>query len=143
MKKEDIKVYKEIQKNAGMALKALDAISDKVYEDDLAMQIARQSVKYSEIHDKAKKKLLDGKAEPYRKSSIQEFMVSAGVHYNTLLNTSTSHIAEMLIQGSNRGITDMYKILNHCPNAEAHSVEMAKELMDFEEKNVMRLRHYL
>lgn len=143
MKKEDVKVYKEIQKNAGMAITALDVIADKVFEDDLAMQIARQSMKYSEIHNKAKKKLLDGKAQPYQKSGMKDFMLTAGIHSNTLLNTSTSHIAELLIQGSNRGITEMYKILNHCPNAEAHSVEMAKELMDFEEKNIARLRRYL
>lgn len=143
MKKEDVKVYREIQRNASMAMKALDVISDKVYEDDLAILIARQSMKYSELHDKAKKKLLDGKAQPYQKGGMEDIKISAGVHYNTLLNTSTGHVAEMIIEGSNKGITQMHKILNHCPHAEVHSVEMAKEFMDFEEKNIALLRRYL
>lgn len=62
---------------------------------------------------------------------------------NTLFNTSTSHLAELMIQGSNRGITQMCKVLNHNPQAAAMSMELAKELMDFEEKNIHILKKYL
>ena len=62
---------------------------------------------------------------------------------NTILNTSTSHIAELMIRGSNRGIIDMNKTLNRYPDAKGSAVELAKELMDFEEKNITRLKKYL
>jgi len=57
MKSQDVAVYREIQKNTDMALKAIDTISEKVYDDQLAMQISSQSLKYSEIHNEAKKRL--------------------------------------------------------------------------------------
>ncbi|MDE7249458.1 MAG: hypothetical protein K2N82_06125, partial [Lachnospiraceae bacterium] len=60
-----------------------------------------------------------------------------------MLNTSTSHIAEMLIQGSNRGLTSMWKSVNHHEKAGDVSMEIANELMDFEEKNIERLKQYL
>lgn len=143
MKREDVSIYQEIQKNTQMARKAIDTISDKVYDDGLAMQIARQSLKYSEIHDRAADRLLKEKEELYRGSAFAEVMLKGGIEYNTLLNTSTGHIAELMIQGSNRGIVDMCKTLNHYPDLQGQAVELAKELMDFEEKNIERLKKYL
>ena len=143
MRSDDVKVLQEVQKNAGMAMKAINTISDKVYDDGLAVQISRQGMKYSDIYNKATDKLLEGKAASYRDSGFREMMLKGGIRSNTMFNTSTSHIAELMIQGSNRGLTDMWKIINHHENAGSNSMEIAKELMDFEEKNIERLKKYL
>ena len=143
MQKQDLAIYREVQKNAEMGMKAIDIISDKVHDGELSRQLSKQSLKYSEIRNRAVDKILESKAEPYRSTYMQDIMLTTGIHSGTLLNTSTSHIAEMVIQGSNRGITDMCKSLNHHKLAESASVELAKELMDFEEKNIERLKQYL
>lgn len=143
MKPEEANVYREIQKNTEMAIKAIDALSDKAYEDDFALQISRQSLKYSDIRGKAMDKLLAAKAEPVHQNYLSDMMLKGAVQMNTLFNTSTSHLAELMIQGSNRGITEMCKILNHNPQGNTSAVELAKELMDFEEKNIAILKKYL
>lgn len=143
MKAEEVAVYREIQKNTEMAMKAIETIVDKVHDDKLALQISRQSLKYSDLHNRAKDKLLQAKAEPYRTNYIADAMLAGGIHSKTLLDTSTSHIAELMIQGSNRGITDMCKALNQNGGVGGYSVEMAKELMDFEEKNIEHMKKYL
>ncbi len=79
-------IYREIQKNTDMAMKALDAISDKIYDDQLAMQAARQSMKYSELHNEATKHLTAAKADGYRGSYFSDMMLNVGIQYNTLLN---------------------------------------------------------
>lgn len=143
MKSQEVAVYKEIQKNTGMAIKAIDIINDKIYDEDLARQMSRQSLKYSEIYNQAKQQLLEAKAEPYRENHVENLMLAGAIHYNTLLNTSTSHIAELLIKGSNQGIIDMRKILNHNTEAGEKPETLAKQLIDFEAKNVERLTKYL
>lgn len=143
MKAEEVKVYREIQKNSETAMKALDTIANMVYDDSLALQISRQSLKYSDIRNRAMDKLLQAKAEPYRPNYVSDMMLAGGIHSKTMLNTSTSHIAELLIQSSNKGITEMCKVLNHNEGAGGYSVEMAKELMDFEEKNIELMKKYL
>ncbi|MGN0377281.1 MAG: hypothetical protein ACI4ED_06565 [Suilimivivens sp.] len=143
MKKDDIKVLQEVQKNAGMAIKAINSINRRVYDDDLALQISRQGMQYTDIYNKATEKLMEGKAKNYQSSGFQEIMLKGAIAGNTLLNNSTGHIAEMMIQGSNRGLTDMWKIINHHENAGSVSMEIAKELMDFEEKNIEKLKKYL
>lgn len=143
MKSQDIAVYREIQKNTDMALKAIDTISDKVYDDQLAMQISRQSLKYSEIHNEAKKRLIAAKADTYHGNNLSDMMLKASIQYNTLLNTSTGHIAELMIKGSNMGVLEMEKVLNHNEDADMKTVALARQLIDFEEKNVQRLIKYL
>lgn len=143
MKSQDVAVYREIQKNAEMALKAIEVITNKVYDDDLALQIAKQSLKYSELYNEASGRLVVGKADSYHNSYIEDILLKMGIHYNTLLNTSTGHIAEMLINGSNRGMLEIEKTLHHNPEAGEQSVRLAKQLIDFEEKNIRRLKDYL
>lgn len=143
MKSDDIGVLQEVQKNTRMAMKAIDALSGKIYDDALSMQVTRESMKYAEIYNKATDRLLNGKAASYRDNGFQDMMLKGSVSANTMLNTSTSHIAEMLIQGSNRGLTSMWKSINHHERAGDVSMEIAKELMDFEEKNIERLKQYL
>lgn len=106
MKPEEIFIYRDIQRNTEMAIKAIDTLSDKVYEDDFALQISRQSLKYSDIRRRAMEKLLAARAEPVHANYMADFMLKSAIHINTLLNTSTSHLAELMIQGSNRGITE-------------------------------------
>lgn len=143
MRSQEVAVYKEIQKNTEMAMRALDIINDKIYDEDLARQMSRQSLKYSEIHNQAVSQLLQAKAEPYHESHVENLMLAGSIHYNTLLNTSTSHIAEMLIKNSNQGIMDMNRILNRNEEAGERPTMLARQLISFEEKNVERLTKYL
>lgn len=143
MQKDDIKLLQEIQKNTEMAIRAIDTLSNKVYDDNFAIQMTRQSLRYSNIHNKALDKIVDAKSEPYSGTGFENAMLVGGIHANTLLNTSTSHIAEMMIEGSNKGLTHMWKALNGNPKAGYQTMEIANELIDFEEKNIKRLKKYL
>ena len=143
MRNDDVRILQEVQRNTKMAMKAIDTISEKIYDDDLSMHVARESMKYADIYNKATDRLLDGRAPSYRETGFEDMMLKGGVRANTMLNTSTSHIAELMIQGSNRGLTSMWKAINHHENAGNTSMEVAKELMDFEEKNIERLKKYL
>lgn len=143
MKSQEVAVYREIQRNAEMAMKAIDTISDKVYDDQLAMQISRQALKYSEIRNKAVENLLQAKAEPYHSNHLTDAMLKGGIHYNTMLNTSTGHIAELMIKGSNNGVLELSKVLNHNEEAGEKPLSLARQLMEFEEKNINQLKKYL
>lgn len=143
MKSQEVTVYREVQRNTEMAIKAIDTISGKVHDDALAMQIARQSVKYSELNAAATKQLVAAKAEPYHGSYFADMMLKMGIHFNTMFNTSTGHIAELMIKGSNMGVLEMEKILHHNKEAGEQPVSLAQNLIDFEEKCVKHLKDYL
>lgn len=147
MKPEEIQIYREIQKNAEMAVKAIETVSDKVYDEEFGRQLARQTIKYTDIRNKAVNKLLEAKSRPMHAGYVSDMMLKGSIHVNTLLNTSTGHLAELMIQGNNKGITKMYRVLNHSTgmgkDSHSYALELARELMDFEEKSIAVLKKYL
>lgn len=143
MKKDDQEILKEVQKNTGMAVKAISTISEKVCDDFMKHEIAKEKRKYSDIYQKAEDRLMQEQAEGYHESVMENMMLKSAINMNTMLNCSTSKIAELMIQGSNRGITSMWKSMNHHSDATNTSMEVAKELMDLEEKCIERLKRYL
>ena len=80
MKSQELNIYREIQRNTEMAMTAIDTISDKIYDDQLAMQVARQNMKYSELHNIALDQILKAKAQPYRTNHLSDMMLKAGIH---------------------------------------------------------------
>ena len=70
MNKQEINIYREIQRNTEMAMKALDAVTDKIYDDRLAATVADQELQYSRLHDRAVQKLVEGKTQIYRTNAI-------------------------------------------------------------------------
>jgi len=143
MKSQEAAVYREIQRNTDLAMKAIDTIVGKVSDDDLALQISRQSIRYSEFHNEASKQLMAARAESYQGNALSNALLKTGIHYNTMLNTSTSHLAELMIKENNNEILAMEKVLKHNENAGERSVALAKQLIDFEEKSITRLKEYL
>lgn len=143
MKKDDQEILKEVQKNTGMAMKAIHTISDKVYDKKMKYELAKEGRKYSELYHKAEDSLMQEQVDGYHENVIEDMMLKSAIHMNTMFNCSTGKIAELMIQGSNRGITSMWKSMNHHPDATATSVEVAKELMDLEEKCIGQLKNFL
>ena len=143
MKHDDAKILQEIQRNTEMGMTAIETILDKIDDDDFSLQLSRQSLRYSEIHNKALDQILEQEGEVYHGNQIADLMLKGSIHANTALNVSREHLAEMMIQGSSRGITNMWKAMKHNRLAADEAVELAQELVDFEEKNIECLKEYL
>lgn len=143
MNKDDIAIYKSVQKNTEMAMKAIETIEPKVYENELALLLEKTNRQYADIHEKAVSGLQEAKIEPKKTGGLEQMMLVGGITGNTLFNTSTSHIAELMIKGSNMGILDLTKTLNHNPNGEEKSMELANELMHMENRNLEEYKKYL
>ncbi|MDE7323969.1 MAG: hypothetical protein K2N73_14890 [Lachnospiraceae bacterium] len=143
MKKDDQEILKEVQRNSSMAMNAIDTISEKVQNRELLHELSKERLLYSVIQNKATDRLQSERAEGYHASVMQDMMLKGGIQMNTLTNCSPSKIAELMIQGSNRGLTSMWKSINHHQNSGNTSMEVAKELMDFETKSIERLKKFL
>ena len=143
MRKQEVNIYKEIQRSSEKAMRAIDAVADKVFDEKLAVQMSKQSLKYAEIRNQAYDKLLEAKAEPYRSNYVDNLKQAGGIQYNTLFNTSTSRIAEVMIKECNNGVMDLKKVLNHNGGADEQALQLANKLIDFEGNNVAQYTKYL
>lgn len=140
---QEVKIYREIQRNADAAMKAIDTIAEKTDDDELSLQMFRQSLKYSELHNEAVMQLINAKTRPLQSSHLSDAVLKTGLRYHTMLNTSTSHLAELLIKENNNGIIEMEKVLKANGEAGEKPTALAKQLIEFEEKSVRSLKEYL
>lgn len=143
MKHDDAVILKEIQKNTQIGMTAIDTILDMIGDDDFSLQLSKQSLRYSEIHNMALDKILENQGEAYRGNQISDMVLKGNIRMNTALNISKEHLAELMIRGSNRGLTSMWKVMKHNQLATGKAMELAQELVDFEEENIERLKEYL
>ncbi len=143
MKIDDLNLLQEIQRNTDKGLHALENLSAKVYDDGLALQLARESFKYGELRDRAKAQLLAAKRRPEPENKVELMMQSVSLHAGTLFNTTTSRLAEMMIQKNQEGISSLWKSMNHNPQAGEQATRLAEELLHLEESSVKELKKYL
>ncbi len=143
MKPQEVAIYREIQRNAETAIKALDTLADKVYDENLSMQISRQALKYAGFRGEAVQALLDAKAQPCHANQLADMLQRTGIHYNTLLNTSTGHIAELMIKERNNGGLELERVLKHNDEAGEKPRMLAKELLDYDRRSIETLKDYL
>ncbi len=139
---QEINVLKETRKNASMAVSAIDALMGKIYNQEFAYELAAQRDRFQNFARKAEAGLWEHGLMA-RQSTLGKAMLWGSIQANTMLNISTPHVADMMIQGNTRGITELLKVKHNNKNTGSYANELAEELMDFEEENIERLKRFL
>ena len=143
MKKQDKEILREIQKGANTGLLAIDAIMTNVKDKDMLKELSKQSMMYSDFYDRATNQLRSENERFYKNKDSKKIMMRSGIIMRTMMDHSNSHVAELMIKGANMGLTDMYKVMNHNKDASKNIYDLAKDMMDMEEKSITTLREYL
>lgn len=139
---EEINVLKETRRNASMAIKAIDALMGKVYNQEFAYELTSERNRFRDFERKAEAGLWQHGLVS-KDSGLQKAMLWGAIQANTVLNISTDHVADMVIQGNTRGIAELMKVRHNNKNLGSYANELAEELMDFEEENIERLKRFL
>lgn len=139
----DRAVLDESYKNTRMGREAINVIISKVEDDDLALDLNRQACRFVQMEEKLEKQYQKERVTPPQDKLMDKTMLWGGIQMNTLMNASTEHIADMMIQGNTKGITELMKVVKKNKSAQKEYCEMAEELMDFEEKSIEKLKAYL
>lgn len=139
---EEINVLKETRKNASMAVNAIDALMGKIYNQELAYELTAERNRFRDFERRAEAGLWEHGLTT-RDSGMQKAMLWGAIQANTLLNISTNHVADMMIQGNTRGITELMKAKHNNKKSGSFANELSEELMDFEEENIERLKRFL
>ena len=110
---EDINALDEIHKGSCMGVDAISFILDKVEDKSLENILRKQYKSYKEICSRIEDmypKYNEGK--PHSTSMPEKVMTDYMINMKLLVDKTTSHIAELLIQGTNMGIIEGRRILN-------------------------------
>ena len=141
--KEEIDVLDELNKGACMGRDAIYFILEKVSDKELKKELERQGKKYKEILNKISKLYPEySNKEPHETNTMNKVMTWYGIEMKTMMDDSTSKIAELLLQGTNMGIIEGRRLLNNnSTDKDIHS--LLKEYVDMQEDAVERLKQFL
>ena len=126
-----------------MGRDAIHFILDKVKDDALKEELNRQYSKYKEISDEICRVYPEyDEDEPHMTSAMNKVMTWYGIEMKTFADDSTSKIAELLLQGTNMGIIEGRKLLNH-KDTDKKVEKLIKEYVDMQEDAVEKLKKFL
>lgn len=141
--KNEINVLDELNKGACMGRDAIHFILDKVKDNNLKEELNKQYDKYKEINKKICKLYPEyNEGEPHKTGPINKVMTWYGIEMKTFLDDSTSKIAELLLQGTNMGIIEGRRLLNH-KNTDNDVKKIVQEYVDMQEDAVEKLKQFL
>jgi len=141
--KENINALDEIHKGACMGKDAIHFVREKVEENSLKQELDREYEEYQKIAQEIEEiypKYNEGK--PHETSAMNKAMTWTGVEMKTMTDTSTSKIAELLLQGVNMGIIEGKRIANQKQTDEEVS-RIVDKYVSMQEENVEILKTYL
>ena len=134
-----------IYKNAQMGAEALLSLLPKVADSNMRRDLTAQLDGYHGYASKAEAYLCEQGAKAKEAGVFQKVATKVGIGINTLMDSDTSHLAEMVIQGSNMNVTESVKLLREYENCQTSekALKLCRDMIDFEQKNVDTMQRYL
>ena len=135
----------EIYKNAKMGADAIINLLPHVKEDAVRSLMTQQLDGYEKYAARAARHLECRGVTPKEENIFTRLGARVGMALNTMMDSTTSHIAQMMVEGSNMGITEMTKLLNsfEAQGNAPEAVRLAREVVAFEEHNLEMMKRYL
>lgn len=134
-------LYKNVKMGSDSILKLLGKVSDGRFKTDLTDQING----YESFAAKAKARLKEMGAEAKEENLMVKMWSSVGMAMSTLTDSSDSHIAQLVAEGSNMGVTDGIKLLREYENTNVSegALKLVRDVIEFEERNLERAKSYI
>lgn len=134
-------VYKNEKMGSDSILKVMPKASNEKFREALTKQLSG----YEEFSEKAKEMLANHGYKAKEENPMTKLWASIGVKMNTMMDSSDSHLAQMVVEGSTMGITDTLKILRENENSGVceKSLQLLRDIISFEENNVEIMKSFI
>jgi len=116
----------------------------KIVEDEkFKKQLQSQFNEYKMFHEAARDMLNKNGYDEKGIGAFDKIKTYLMINMETLTDKSPSHIAEMLIIGSNMGVINAIKNIRKYKDAEREILNLMENLLKFEENNIIKLKEFL
>ena len=134
-------LYKNMRMGSDSAIKVIEKATDADFKRALTNQLNG----YDKFAEKVKCQLNKLGYKEKDENIMAKMGVSIGMTMNTIMDSSDSHLAQMVVEGSTMAITDTLKILRENENTGVSecSVSLARDIISFEEKNVEIMKKFI
>lgn len=140
---DTIELLKECNAGIKMGVSSIDEVLDYVKDDHLKKILQEYKEKHSKLGDDTHIMLNRYHVEGKEPNPMAKAMSWIKTNFKISNSHNDSTIADLIVDGCNMGIKSLYKYLNDYSNAEEKAKDIAKKLINVEEKLITDLRNYL
>ena len=139
----DLAVLNEASKIAKMGMSSISFLTSKIQDVDMKKMLVAMYSQYSNILAQINQHFEKYGEVPEDSPAYTKMMSFCGIKMNLMKDNTTSHIAEMMIQGTLMGVIECQKILNCNLDIEESTKKLLKDFNKFQRDNIDRLNAYL
>ena len=137
------KLLQNIVENARMGEYACQQLLQKTQDEPMRQELMRQQQDYTNAAAQAEEQLTSLGVRPEPKGPMARMGMWMGMQFNTAMDHSASHIADMLIQGATMGVVEITKARNSNPDADAQAQGIASAMITFQQEAIERMKSFL
>lgn len=139
----NINTLDELNKGCSMAIQAIDVILKKTDNKEFHDFLVEFNDYYIDMSEEIKELYQEySDEEIHEVNEMEKVMAWLGIEKDTILDTSVSKLADLLLNGTNMGIIEGRKILNNKKmDEEVHKI--CDKYVKFQEKYIEKLKNYL
>lgn len=143
MENVNLALLNSLYQNTAMGINAINQIIPKIDDTQLKGELQAQLNNYHGHAENLRQQIYALDSEPADLGVLQKATSNAGIAFSTLTNSSTTHIAEMMIQGTNMGVIDINKLLNQCQPIDENLKTEARNILSQEQQYIDKLKMFL
>lgn len=144
MENQNLNVLDEVNKGATMGMDAISYVSDKVTDMSFKDVLDTEYNKYKTISERVNNLYSNySYKEPHETNAMNKMMTWYGIQMNTIMDNSTSKLSELLMQGTNMGIIEGRRLINHNDNIAPDVKNILQNFVVMQEDSVETLKKYL
>lgn len=141
--KSEVDVLNELNKGIKMGMDSISNVVPSVKDDNFKEILLSQYNKYNGLLNKVDTQLQKFDTLPKDLPAMQKAMGFIEVKLNTTSDNSISHIAEMMMQGTNMGIIKGIKLLHNNPDITKDTHNILNDFVNYQEDCIETLKEYL
>ena len=138
-------IYKNAKMGADSIADALKNIKDPAEKEKIKAELTRQFGEYENIAMRAEKALTEMNVKPKEEGMMAKMGAKAGIMMNMMTDSTSSHVAEMMIEGLSMGVTDTTKRVRQAEEegCDPQIIKLGGDLISFQEKSIDIMKKYL
>ena len=139
----DAQMLNHIYQSTQMGRESILSVLRHTEQYDFCQALQQQMSEYNQINNQARKIMRNKGIEPESLNSLVKFNAQLVGSIKAGVNDSTSHIAEMMIQGNTKGVNECIKQLREYGNGDEMVHDLAKKLLATERNNIEQMKGFL
>lgn len=141
----DVEILDELSKSCQLAMSNISFLSTKAIQKNIKKELVSIYSGYTDILSQINKNFESLGEIPSNVSPSLKMFGLCSINLNTKIDKSSSHIAEIMIQGLNMGIIKCQKLLNSSNSTiiKEQTLNLVQQFLNFQEQSIQKLKAFL